>query len=165
MDKVVIAGLGYLDGEYPFNLVGLLTIGHNEAFTNRELHRIKTMTGLRSGEFVDALDTGDNDFTVAVAATVLTRHGKKYDEDLLWDAPAGAKVTFEFGEDEDSPPAVAEPTPPKPNSDGSASESGESRTSGTDSEQPSVSLASVPNPTGTPASDTPATSDQETLAS
>ena len=52
MAKLVIDGVYGLDGTYDADL---------SYFTNRELHRIKVMTGLRLGEYEDAFNSGDDD--------------------------------------------------------------------------------------------------------
>lgn len=90
-DKLTVKGLRALDGEYEFDRNDLLG-----SMTNRELHRIKLMAGVRAGEIQDALAAGDNDVLVALAAILLTQRGKLVDEDVLWDAPAGAGLIWEF---------------------------------------------------------------------
>jgi len=96
--KIVIEGVqaGY-DGEYDVDL------GY---FTNRELHTIKRLTGLRVGELDEAMRTGDSDVLVAFCVLALQRHGKPVDEDALWDAQAGS-ITIVVGEEEALPPPVA----------------------------------------------------------
>lgn len=123
MDKLVVTGLGRrLDGEYEFDLSGLLGVGTPDSLTNRELHRIKVMSGVRAGELEDALVAFDNDVLVALAAVVLTRHGKVVDEEKLWDAPAGSGLRLEIGErDEDDPPVVPAETPDSASGGGSPS--------------------------------------------
>lgn len=164
-DKLIVKGLERYDGEYEFDLMALTTTGHPESLTNKELHRLKLMSGVRLGELDEALfDAYDNDVIVAIAAIILTRYGKQVDEEALWDAPVLSGIRLELGKREDValPPAEAEEPP---SSDDSASNSESLTSSGVDSAAGSVSLASVPNPTGMPASDTSATSGPETLAS
>ncbi len=96
MDKLVIEGIQPYDGTYEFSLDG---------FTNRELHRIKKLTGLRAGEFEDAFGALDNDMVVALAVVILERSGVTVRDDILWDAEAGG-IRLEFeGVVEDGPPA------------------------------------------------------------
>ena len=129
MDKLVIEGIPPYDGTYEFTLDG---------FTNRELHRIKKLTGLRAGEFEDAFSALDNDMVVALAVVILERSGQTVKDDILWDAEAG-DIRLEFGEVEDSgPPAPAE----------SPASSGDS------SPPASESQGNGPSPTGSPLLDT-----------
>lgn len=74
------------DGEYPFDI---------EGFTNRELHRIKQLTGLRVGELQEAFEAGDNDVIVALAVIVLERSGRKVEDQVIWNAEAGT-IRLEF---------------------------------------------------------------------
>lgn len=98
MDKVVISGVPPWDGEYPFD----------GTFKNRELRTIKQISGLRAGELVEALNAGDTDFMVALAAVMLQRAGKNPDPEELWNAEAGAILYV--GEAEDAgPPAEGSP--------------------------------------------------------
>lgn len=130
MDKLVIEGIEPYDGTYEFALDG---------FTNRELHRIKKLTGLRAGEFEDAFSALDNDMVVAFAVITLERNGHTVKDDILWDAPAGG-IRLEFSEEEvedDSPPGQAA----SPTSSGDASQSS--------SETPENGQS----PTGSPLSD------------
>lgn len=152
-DKLIVTGLGRLDGEYDCDLTAMLTLDHPQALTNREMHRIKTMSGVTAGRLADALSDGDSDVLLALAAIVLARHGKRFDEDTLWDAPMGSGVTFHIAdreEEEDlSPPAS---TPPSDGGESSSSETAALRASG-------------PSPTGSPSSAMPSTapdSPQET---
>lgn len=162
MDKLIVKGLGKrLDGEYEFDLAGMMTLGHAESLTNREGHRIKLMAGVTQGQMEDALIAGDNDVLVALAAILLNRAGKSFDEDILWDAPMGAGLNWEIEEREeveDERPPESEPETEPPKRSGgpiSLHETSESRENGL-------------SPTGPPSSETLASvpaSDQETLAS
>src|SRR5262245_15027266 len=98
MDKLIISGIPQLDGAFEFDLVRLLSLGDSQSLTNRELHRVKTLTGIRGGEIGEAFAAGDTDVTIALAVVVLTRHGRRFDEDVLWDAPAGSAIKIELGE-------------------------------------------------------------------
>lgn len=139
-DKLIAKGLGKrLDGEYECDIAGMLTLDDPSALTNREGHRIKVMAGITVGEIEDALVRGDTDALVALAAVVLTRHGKIYDEDILWDAPIGSALDFDISprdeEGEDGSP---------PEESSTLSEDGGESSSLATSDSPE----NDPNPTG-----------------
>ncbi|CAB4173693.1 hypothetical protein UFOVP1186_19 [uncultured Caudovirales phage] len=69
MLQISITGVVPFDGTYPLEL----SIGQ---FNGRELHVIKTISGIRMNEIEDALDAGDYDLIVALAAIALTRDGR-----------------------------------------------------------------------------------------
>ena len=132
MDKLIVTGLEELDGEYDCDFTEMtLLVGEPQSLTNAEGHRIKTMTGVRAGELYEALTAGDNDVLVALAAIILTRAGKRFDESRLWDAKIGA-IDFKFespaGGDVQVPPAErTAPDEPSTNGGGSGGpESGQS---------------------------------------
>ena len=59
-DKLIVSGVHEeIDGNHPCDILGMLTIGHPESLTNRELHRIKKMTGILAGNLFDAINDGD----------------------------------------------------------------------------------------------------------
>jgi hypothetical protein len=133
MSSIKITGIGRAyDGEYPFD---------GTYFTNKELHTIKRMSGVRAGEIPAALEAGDNDLVVALTMIALERNGKVVHEDVLWNAKVGC-IEAMLGEAEDEADDADPPTPgldessseKKPSSglssdDGSASpENGQSRT-------------------------------------
>lgn len=122
MESIVIKGIAGYDGEYPFDA---------SYFTNKELHTIKTHSGVRAGEIQQAFAAGDNDLIVAFAAIALERNGKVVHADVLWNAKVGA-IELVLGEDE------VDADPPTLGLDESSSErkplSGE--TSDADSESP-----------------------------
>ncbi len=126
MNKLIVT-IPSLEGTYEFE--------DFSSFTNRELHRIKKMTGIRLGEFQEALEAGDNDLLVALSALILEREGKPVDDDVLWDAEAGALV-FDFSE-------VANPT------QGSTPSNVTSETGSTNSEPP-VSGSDTETPSANP---------------
>jgi hypothetical protein len=146
--KLVVTDVPGLDGEYPADIT---------FFTNRELHKIKKMTGLRAGEFMEAFQAGDNDMVVALAVVVMEREGKEGAEDLLWDAPAGS-VTLEDDEDEvvveDDALPPAQPT--ETASEPEPSDSDRSESSGDSSRPVSVLPVSDQSLTGLPRSGTSA---------
>lgn len=147
MDKLIVKGVLPLDGEYACDLAGMLSLGSPETLTNREGHRIKVMTGLRAGELEDALNQGDNDLLIALAAVVLTRHGRRFDEAVLWDAPMGAGLDWELGtadSEGEEPDPILPPATDEPELNGGESSS---PTSGHQENDPS--------PTGSRSSGTP----------
>jgi hypothetical protein len=146
-DKLIVKGLGGIDGEYEFDLAELVSLGEPGALTNREGHRIKTMAGVRVGELLEALQAGDNDVLIALAAIILARKGRRLDENLLWDAPIGAGVSFELDDTPDEQPG---PTTPAPQPETVSP----SRNGGESSSPSSAPPASDPSPTGTPDSET-----------
>src|SRR5690242_309449 len=157
-DKLIVSGVHEeIDGNHPCDILGMLTIGHPESLTNRELHRIKKMTGILAGNLFDAINDGDMDATVGFAAVILTRNGKVYLDDWLWDAPMGASLTFEIAaaeeEDEEIPPASGVPESTRTES--------EEKSGGGSSEPASESQGSAPSPTGSQPSDTSAISARE----
>jgi hypothetical protein len=132
--KIVIEDVhvGY-DGEYDVDL---------SYFTNRDLHTIKRLTGLRVGELDEAMRTGDSDVLVAFCVIALQRHGKPVDEDVLWDAQAGS-ITIVVGEEEPVPSIALLPNETFTTSSATSSISGGGSTNG--SEDP----GNDPNPIGT----------------
>lgn len=98
MAKLIIEGVPPWDGAYDFSA---------DFFTNRELHTIKKVTGIRAGELTDAIEAGDSDLVVALAIVVAERHGKTITPDELWDAQAGS-IRMVFDDDQEA----ADPDPP-----------------------------------------------------
>lgn len=83
-------------------------------FTNRELHIIKQVSGVRAGELFDAMEAGDMDLLVALAHIGVRRSGAGSPTlDDLWDMEAGA-ITITPPPDEVTDPA--DPTPAAPDS-------------------------------------------------
>ena len=168
VDILRVKGLGGIDGDYPFNLSGLVTIGDPDCMTNREGHRLKEMTGITAGSLVDALSSGDSDALLGIAVIVLARRGKRFDENVLWDAPIGAGFEFiadpqrelDEQEDEQGPPDLPQSAPGS-----SAPSETQPPSGGGSSSQPSDGPhGSDPSPTGGPTSDTSSTSDLPTSA-
>jgi hypothetical protein len=151
-DKLIVKGVhDEIDGEHPCDIIGMLTIGHPESMTNRELHRIKSMTGILAGDLMDAINNSDMDASVALAAVILERRGKTFQDEWLWDAPMGAGITFEIRkvkEEELPPPSDA----PKSTPTGGVETSG-----GVPSEPSSESPENDQSGTGSPSTDTSAT--------
>lgn len=145
-DKLVVKGLGKrLDGEYECDLAGMLSLDSPQTLTNREGHKVKVMAGVTAAQIETSLRAGDNDVLVALASIILSRHGKIFEDDLLWDAPMGSGIDFEIGEreeeDDADPPEEATST---------SSEDGGPTSSRSTSENPE----SVPSRTGTQRSGT-----------
>lgn len=140
-DFLDVHGLGPIDGEYAFDMEEIMG-----SFTYRELHKIKQIAGVRAGEIEDALVAGDSDVNLAFAIIILTRHGRRFNEDVLWDAPVDAGFTFRFAERE----AAAEEDPTRPDTGGGPSSS--SNGSGDDTTTVSESLGNSPRGTGSPGS-------------
>ena len=117
-------GIFGIDGEYDLEM----------EFSNRELHEIKQITGLRLGEFNAAINVGDNDLVVALAMVALARAGRKDFADAVWDAPAG-KITMLMDEAEaDSLPPVSGP-PESGNNESGSGPSGSDSSDGSDGHQ------------------------------
>lgn len=111
MPSLTIEGVPGYDGEYPLDL---------SYFTNRELHLIKELSGVRAGELEEAFEAGDNDLMVALAAIAVTRkRGSKPNLDALWDAPA-AKLTLNADADEEGAEGDDESLPPQTEPDDDA---------------------------------------------
>lgn len=124
-DQIVIKGVQGCDGRYDFDAT---------TFTNRELHTIKRLSGIRAGELAQALAAGDSDMLVALAVLALQRSGRTFDEERLWDADMGS-ITYEAEDVEEDalPPAVSGE---QPQPDGSKTgSSGSSGTEGLESSQ------------------------------
>jgi hypothetical protein len=107
MDVLTITGIGRrLDGDYDCDIAALIDISSDEALTNREAHLIKTLSGARGGEIVEAFLAGDMAVRMALAIVVLQRAGRRVDPEQMWDQKAGwAKYTFGADAEEDETPA------------------------------------------------------------
>lgn len=135
MLKITIAGIPRLDGTYELD---------EERFTNRDLHTIKKISGLRASEISEGLQAGDTDIFVALAVCALYRAGYQDSSvaDALLDAEFG-KITLEDAEPEADagPPDL---TPPAESEGGK----GKSSSSGESSRATGDLLESLPSPTG-----------------
>ena len=151
MDRIVIDGIPPYDGEYPLDL---------SYFTNRELHTIKKVSGVRAGELLEAFAGGDQDVFVGFTVVAIQRkNGGEVDIDKLWDADA-AKISF-VGDT----PEVEDTSPPEFAPVANGSSDGKPRSSGLTSDESLATPVSVPLLIGTPDSDTSAISVQEISAS
>jgi len=115
-----IEGVPPWDGDYPIDI---------EQFTNRDLHMIKEVSGVRAGELGDEFARGNNDLIVAVALIAAKRNGRDIPPDDLWDAPVG-KIALIVDGDADADPPVSVPASA---SDAPAGDFGSPPTSGGDS--------------------------------
>lgn len=107
MAKIVIKGIPGIDGEYELD--------QSKQFTSRELHIIKKETGVRVGEFEEAIKAGDHDLIIAFAYIALRRAGSAIrNADLLWDAEAGS---IDLVADKEEAAPAGPPSPPQTASD------------------------------------------------
>jgi hypothetical protein len=135
MSSIKVTGIGRAyDGEYEFD---------GTYFTNKELHTIKRMSGVRAGEIPAALEAGDNDLVVALTVIALERNGKVVNEDALWNAKVGCIEAMLGEADADE---ADDADPPTLGLDESSSEKKPS--SGPSSEDGSASQANVQSRTG-----------------
>ena len=130
------------------------------SYTNRELHKIKQISGTRAGELAEALTAGDVGTMVAIAAIILERQGKWPVVNLepLWNVVGGFEVIEhdDEPEDEDRPPAIATAggngsAPDEPTFDDESESS-----SGSLGDPDGVSSQLIPSRTGLPGSETSA---------
>ena len=136
MDTITITGIAGYDGDYPFD---------GSYFTNKELHTIKRLAGVRAGEIQAALAAGDNDLVVAFAAIALERNGKAVQEQVLWDAHVGSiTIAFAAPEPEEDDPEL----PPAQRRDDAANESVNRTPSGATSDAGSESRENGQSRTG-----------------
>lgn len=90
-----------IDGrEYPLSL----------EFTNRDLHTIKQIAGVRPAEIQDAMASGDVDVFVALAVCALRKAGATRPTlEELWDMPVDAIELVSPDDEQDPTPAAASP--------------------------------------------------------
>ena len=88
--------------------IGEKTYDVTPPFTNRELHLIKQIAGVRAGEIEEALNAEDNDVLVALAHIGVRRNNTARPSlDELWDMEAGAISFEETGVEPDPTPAAS----------------------------------------------------------
>ena len=114
MDRVVIQGVEPYDGEYDTEIV---------KFTGYEWHEIKQLTGLRGGEFYDALSAIDLDASNACAYIALQQAGKNPDKDIIWNSHVGQIAVLLGVDDEENPPSPQESSEDAPESQPETSDS------------------------------------------
>lgn len=96
MPAVVIDGIPPWDGRYEFDDFSL---------TNRELYKIKQLSGVRAAELIEALESNDTAAYVAFAAAIMERAGVKLDVDDLWNAKVGS-ISLDLAEVDADPPTT-----------------------------------------------------------
>lgn len=116
MMAVVVKDAAPWDGRYEFP---------DFSFTNRELHTIKQISGIRAGELIEALDANDTAAYVGVAVVVIGRTGKTIDPNRLWDAPVGS-ITIDLGSGDDGVPPTTAAVEGEPNANDGSSGPGSS---------------------------------------
>jgi hypothetical protein len=115
MGSIVIAGVAPYDGRYDLDL-------EQRELTTREWGWIKRLSGYLPLTVEDGF--GDPELITALAAIALRRAGKiQADEvpavfDRLADAPFGAAITLDLGQQEDADPADPPLPPSSPVSNG-----------------------------------------------
>lgn len=157
MAKLTVKGVPPLDGDYPLDV---------STFTNRELHTIKEVSGVRAGELKAAMEAADNDLVVAFAIIVVRRAGKTVDPEQFWEADVGA-ITVDLTDEEaaERPPASASPSGNENRPGDTDEPNGGTAPSGSPSINDGDPPANGRSLIGLPGSDTSAISDRETLAS
>lgn len=155
-DTVVIRGLLPFDGDYPFDIVRMvLSPGDPEFMTYREWHTVKTMSGVRAGEIMDALDAGDTSLNLALVAVILRRAGRAVDENDLWDAPGSTEIRVRV--DWAARQTKADDAVPPTSRPHAEDASGRQSTDGGEPSRPTlVSPANAQNPIGDPGTATSA---------
>lgn len=104
--QIRITGSGSVDGVYPLDMT----------FTHRDFRTIKQVANVRANEVQDALEQGDMDVIVAMAAIALRRAGMKFDVEALWDTEAGNIELFD-DDPEEIPPTERPSDPSSSDSD------------------------------------------------
>ena len=127
--KLTIKGIQPYDGVYTLNIAEL---------TNGEYRRIKQMSGYTLIEYPDAIKRVDTDWITAVAAVAAARNHGLVQEEIFWNAEAGA-VTLDFSDEQ--PEGVADP-PTTPEIGTPSTPSGESS-------NPASDIPSEPSPVST----------------
>jgi hypothetical protein len=91
-----------------------------ETFTYREIKLMKTLTGLRPGELLEAIALQDPDAAIAMAAICLLRSGELRNPNALYEKDAGSIVLdLEDDDQDDDEDEGAEPVgPPDEGGDG-----------------------------------------------
>ena len=161
-DKLIVEGLGRLDGEYECDILGLTVPGNPECMTTREGMRVQEISGARGGEILDEFLRYNAGVALALAVVILERKGKRPNIDQLLDKQMGEALRFEVGTrktEDDEDDAEGDAGPPDegegtltPSPDGGTSSSspsdqqgnGQKPTGPLGSGTPTSALASVP---------------------
>lgn len=139
--KITINGIPPFDGDYPIDV---------DRLTNRDLHHVKRIAGVRPLELEDALDAGDMDVVVALAYVAITKNGHQYArqaEDALWNAELGQITVDLSDEDEGEGGVTADPPPP------SGPDTPSTRSGSVSSDVSELHPENPPLPTGHPGSE------------
>jgi hypothetical protein len=143
--KLIIEKLPPYDGSYPIDVTG---------FTGRQLHLIKSISGVRAGEILDALQAGDYDLVVAFTVIVLQRAGKSVNPDDILDAEVGAiTVKMDDAEVVERPPTSPPTSGDESSSGGPSNSSAGSTTSGSPSNDDGDQPLRILGPTGSRSSE------------
>ncbi len=80
MDTLTIKGQGRrIDGDYPCEILGMLSLGHDEVLNNQEANLVKQISGAIGSEIADGFVRGDAAVRMALAIVVLERAGIRLD--------------------------------------------------------------------------------------
>lgn len=145
-DHIHIEGVPPYDGDHEIDF-------DTRGFTNRELHTIKRLSGVRANELAASFAAGDNDLNVAMVVIALERNGHRVGpqgEQLLWDASVDA-ISIVTGDEEEAEAEddVGPPSPRPIAHEPPASEDEPSGSSGTASNGGGDHPASAQSRTGT----------------
>lgn len=154
MDAILrIEGIMPFDGDHPLDIGKL---------SNRDLHTIKKLSGVRANELEEAFEAGDTDLILALAVIALEQNGHRMEKpavDALWNAPIGKiSLAVPDEEEEEIPPASPPPSGSESSFDGGRNETEKSTSSGSSLSNGGDPLPNHPSPTGSPPSDTSARS-------
>lgn len=117
--KIEIKGVApHLDATYDLDLGSL---------TNRELHEIKVVSGVRPVEMLDAIVFSDAAFACALATIASRRRGRRVNEDMFLDTSGTIRFLFDPAPDEAPPTKPGKPGSSKKSSGGSSRRASGSR--------------------------------------
>ena len=159
MATLVMNGLGEpYDGEHEIPT----------KWKNRELHRIKQISGVPAGLLNQAAEDGDIGVLVALATAVLEREGLRVNLELLWDANEDnfdiipdAEEEGDAGRPPDTPTAGGQPSENDADESGNESSPSSGTPGSTDGDDNQPSLSHI----GNHGSETSADSGPATLVS
>ncbi len=93
--------------------------------TQRELHEIKLLSGVRAAELIEALYAGDRAACLGLAIVILDRHDKVVTAEDLWDSKVDEIVIdFTMTKADDADPPTQPAAEGDPNEIGSSSGDG-----------------------------------------
>ena len=109
-DTLTVSGVGKkFDGVYECDVAELVSISSPDALTVDEARLVKTLSGVRGNEIVEAFLAGDVDLRMALAIVVLGRHGKQLDARMVETKPIGWAL-FALAPDEETDGDAVPPT-------------------------------------------------------